>query len=71
MKVKVNDIVVPKTTVARVVDITKDKIVLERHNYFGETVTFEWTADHAKQRDMTLEELINDQLYIIEDPAKQ
>jgi len=66
MKIKVNDIVIPKMAVARVVDIKKDKVVFERYDSNGQHRTFEWTAKQAKTRGITLEELVNDNLYMVD-----
>lgn len=65
MKIKVNDIVIPKSVVARVTDVTAEKVVFERTDSNGKIRTFEWTLEHAKTRGVSLVELVNDNLFVI------
>lgn len=66
MKIKLNDIVIPKHMIGRVVEIKKDKIVFERTDMSGTTKTFDFTRKHAETRGVSLEKLITDNLYIVD-----
>lgn len=66
MKIKLNDVIIPKPAVGRVVDVKKDKIILERTDSSGVTRTYEYTKQHAETRNTTLEELIRKYFYLVE-----
>jgi len=66
MKIKVNDIVIPKMAVARVVEIKKTKVVFERYDSKGKRKVFEWTKDHAETRGVSLDKLVDENLYMVD-----
>lgn len=69
MNLKVNDIVIPKHMIGRVVNVKKDKVVFERTDMNGKVRTFELNEKHAKTRGISLEKLILDNLIVVDKEA--
>jgi len=68
MKIQVNDIVIPKSVVARVVSVTKEKVTFERTDSKGEVKIFVWTRQHAETRGISLPQLLEENVFVI-DPS--
>jgi hypothetical protein len=65
MKIKVGDIAVPKHALGKVVDVSEDEVKFELQSYNGVRYT-ELTKEQAESMGITLEELVEKYVSIVE-----